>query len=354
MQHTKILIIGQGISGTMLSWYLTQANIAHLVIDDNATNTASKVAAGIINPVTGRRIVATWLIDTIMPHAVQAYTQLEAQLGTTLIQQKNILETFVTAQMQQAFAERKNNTDNKYLQNYDDVKNNLPLYHNIYGYGTIAPSYVVNVALACSLWQAHLQRNNQLITEKFKVTNLQLNPTSVVYGNITAQRIIFANGYAASELPWFANLPFAPNKGEALLIHAPSLPNTYIYKRGLTIAPLSNHNFWVGANYLWKYEHELPTKEFYTNTNIALQSWLNIPYTVTKHIAAIRPATLERRPFVGFHPLHSTIGIIAGMGAKGTSLAPYFAQQLVQHIIKGTVIHPEANINRFSKVLLRN
>jgi glycine/D-amino acid oxidase-like deaminating enzyme len=65
----------------------------------------------------------------------------------------------------------------------------------------------------------------------------------------------------------------------------------------------------------------------------------------------VRPATLERRPFVGFHPLHPNIGILNGMGTKGASLAPFFAHQLVQHLVDGFPLMNEININRFNRIL---
>ena len=45
------LIIGQGLSGTWLSWYLTKENRSFIVIDKNDPTTPSKVSAGIINAV---------------------------------------------------------------------------------------------------------------------------------------------------------------------------------------------------------------------------------------------------------------------------------------------------------------
>ena len=70
-----ILIVGQGICGTMLSWFLNKAGKSFLVIDDNNANTPSKVAAGIINPVTGRRFVYSWMIDIVMPFAAETYNE---------------------------------------------------------------------------------------------------------------------------------------------------------------------------------------------------------------------------------------------------------------------------------------
>ena len=84
-----------------------------------------------------------------------------------------------------------------------------------------------------------------------------------------------------------------------------------------------------------------------------LQHWLKVPFKVVDHRASLRPANLERRPFVGFHPLYPQIGIFNGMGTKGCSLAPYFAKQLVDHIQKGTTLLPEADVKRFTKVLSR-
>ena len=71
------------------------------------------------------------------------------------------------------------------------------------------------------------------------------------------------------------------------------------------------------------------------------------------HKASVRPANIERRPFVGFHPTYKNIGILNGMGTKGCSLAPFFAKQLTGHLINEDQILPEADINRFSKILMR-
>ncbi|HZF65960.1 MAG TPA: FAD-dependent oxidoreductase, partial [Chitinophagaceae bacterium] len=78
---------------------------------------------------------------------------------------------------------------------------------------------------------------------------------------------------------------------------------------------------------------------------------LKVPYKIVDHKAALRPSTLERRPFVGFHPQHPSVGILNGMGTKGSSLAPFFAHQLVQNICFGSPITDEANVQRFSRIL---
>jgi glycine/D-amino acid oxidase-like deaminating enzyme len=78
---------------------------------------------------------------------------------------------------------------------------------------------------------------------------------------------------------------------------------------------------------------------------------MKVPFEIVAHKAAVRPATLERRPFVGFHPLQNNVAILNGMGTKGSSLAPFFAHQLAQHLVPGFPIADAADIKRFSRIL---
>ena len=94
--HIDYLIIGQGISGTWLSYYLKKENKSVLVIDNSIKNSPSRIAAGIINPVTGRRHVEVWMADEILPFSLQAYTELGIGLDITAISQKKLLIFFRT------------------------------------------------------------------------------------------------------------------------------------------------------------------------------------------------------------------------------------------------------------------
>src|SRR5215210_2108200 len=100
------LIIGQGLCGTFLSYYLLKAGKEVIVIDKNEPFTASKVASGVINPVTGRRIVRTWRIEELLPFAVNAYTELGNEFGESLVKQHSVLDFHPTLQMKEAFEKR--------------------------------------------------------------------------------------------------------------------------------------------------------------------------------------------------------------------------------------------------------
>ncbi len=88
------IIVGQGISGSFLSWEMEKAGLSFLVIDEGKPFSASRVASGIINPVTGRRIVKTWMIDELMPFAWQSYTEFGKALNIRCITEKPIIDCF--------------------------------------------------------------------------------------------------------------------------------------------------------------------------------------------------------------------------------------------------------------------
>ena len=346
------IIIGQGICGTWLSYYLTKSGYSVLVIDDPKENSASKTAAGIINPVTGRRIVKTWMIDELLPVVHQSYTELGTALNLTAIEQKNIVDFFPTPQMKLAFNERYLK-DQEYLSNPDNENHFRSSFNYDFGYGEIQPCFLINLQDILPAYRNKLQQEKNLLEENFSLNDLQVSADVVQYNGISARAIIFCDGIHSFENPYFKNLPFAPNKGEVLWIEAPDLPSSNIFKKGINIVPWSKNIFWVGSSYEWEFENDQPTEIFRERTLSVLKHWLKIPFSLLDHKASIRPATLERRPFVGFHPLHPTVGIFNGMGTKGCSLAPFFAQQLVANVSEQKPIHPEADIKRFARVLSR-
>jgi len=344
-------IIGQGICGTMLSWFLHKEGKSFVVMDDGNDYSSSKIAAGIINPITGRRYVATWMIEEIMPFAIQTYSELSTYFNTNLAFEKSIIDFFPSPQMRNAFVDRITENDT-YLHSYPD-QNHFNQYFNYdFGCGEIRPAYLVNITLLLELWRKKLLEQHALIERNFDVNAVKYNDDSISYENITAHKLIFCDGVVATKNPWFQLLPFAPNKGEALLIETEWLTNQHIFKKGIMLAPLPavNH-YWVGSNYQWEFENDQPSEQFYKQTTTLLKHWLKEPFKVLSHKAAVRPATIERRPFVGFHPLFPNIGILNGMGTKGTSLAPYFAQQLTQHLVYNFPIADEADIQRFRRIL---
>ena len=347
------LIIGQGISGTFLSYYLEKENKSFLVIDNGDPGAASRVAAGIINPVTGRRMVTVWMADEVLPFAWKSYNEIGQMLGINAISQKSIIDFFPNPFMRESFLKRIEENDG-YVHSYPE-QNKFNSYFNYeFGCGEIRPAYTVHLETLIPTWRDHLEKNNRLLEEGFDSTLLELTGDQIRYKEITATAIIYCDGVNAATEPMFQALPFAPNKGESLLLEIPDLPTEHVYKRSMMLTAMGEPDlFWLGSVYQWEYDTTAPTPGFRDMAEQLLQQWVKVPYKIVEHRASVRPATLERRPFVGLHPLHKNVGILNGMGTKGCSLAPFFARQLSDHLIYRTGIRPDADVARFAKILSR-
>ncbi|MGF7230480.1 NAD(P)/FAD-dependent oxidoreductase [Arachidicoccus sp.] len=344
------LIVGQGVSGTFLSFYLLKAGKAVLVIDDDKPNAASRVASGVVNPVTGRRIVKTWKIDELMPFVFAAYNDISNFLQMpSCISRCSILNIHATKQMQVAFEQRLRHGPNEYLRTCAN-ENDWKQYFNFeYGIGETHPAFVVNLFDLLALWREYLIGVTSLLNEHFNEADCLVQENQVVYKDIVAQRIIYCNGTSIANSSYFEKLPSAYNKGEAAIISVPGLPRNFIYKQGLSIVPWKNNDlFWVGSTYEWNFLDDLPSEGFKEKVETYLKANLKLPYSVVEYLAGIRPANTERRPFVGFHPTYKNVGVLNGMGTKGCSLSPYFANQLAQNILTGESVDAQVDISRFS------
>lgn len=344
------LIIGQGLSGTFLSFYLKKAGKTFLVIDDEKPNAASRIASGVINPVTGRRIVKTWKIDELMPFAFSAYKEISDFLKIpSCIHEGAVLNMHTTKQMQQAFNNRLQNDPSDYIQLCANEDNWSEYFNFEFGIGETYPVLIINLFDLLRNWRRYLMNSKYLQEEHFEEESCFREDHIIRYKNIEAKKLIYCDGASVASNPYFNKLPFAYNKGEALIVSIPKLPRDFIYKQGLSMVPWRNEDlFWIGSTYEWRFPDDLPSASFKERVETYLKNNLKLPFKVVEHFSGIRPANSERRPFVGFHPIYLNVGILNGMGTKGCSLAPYFAHQLVQNILTGTSIDKEADIHRFS------
>lgn len=352
MQTTNFLIIGQGLCGTWLSYELLKAGASCIVIDETIKNSSTNIASGIINPVTGRRMAKTWMVETLLPFANHAYTEMGKALGQNLITATKVFDFFSAPDRRLEFGKR-SQVFAEYLQWPENENHYHPIFNYPFGYGIVSPAYQVDVQAMKQAWRKELVAKNLLIEEKFEAENLMLENDGIIYKNIKAGKIIFCDGVAAYENPYFKSLPWAFNKGEVLIVDIPNLPKDGLYKKTNTVVPWKDGLFWIGSSYDHDFTDEKPTTAFYKQTENWLKNFLRLPHKIVDHLAGIRPGTMERRPFLGLHPVHNQVGIFNGMGSKGVSLAPYFGQQFVAHLLHQHPLLPEVNVKNFAKVLNR-
>jgi len=345
------LIIGQGISGTLLSRALIKVGASVLVIDDAKTDNASKVASGVINPVTGMRHVRSWMIDTLLPYAQNTYEALESELNISIVRQCNISDHFPTRDAQELFSKKATELP-EYL-SVSDGKDQEAYFRFNYGVGNIAPCLLIDINSLLKAWRKRLLDGNSLLEESFDWQQCLLTDDGVSYKNISAKKMICCDGVSSVYNPHWELLPWSKDKGEALIVSIPGLPDNCIYKQHINIVPWQNGLFWVGASHDWKFTDMMPSQYFREQTIDRLKYWLRLPFTVTDHIVSQRPANFDRKPFSGLHPQYPALGILNGMGSKGCSMSPYFADEFAAHLTTNAPITHDVDVKRYIRILSR-
>lgn len=347
---SKFLVVGQGLAGTLLTHFLTQAGQQVTLIDQDHAHSASIAAAGLINPITGRRFVKSWRVDELIPFAQATYQELEEQLGQTFFHPRGLLRALSSVREENDWLARSAEPGySQYIQEPIDLGTYQMHTQAAFGYGEVRQSAQVAVPVLLKAYQKYALDKGMLRLELFDYQLLKPSESGVFYGDVFFDQVVFCEGQGAIKNPFFNYLPFRGDKGEALIVHIPNAGFSKILKNNIFIAPLGNERYWVGATYEPHYENDLPSAKGRHYLEQKLQELLTIPYEIVDHWAAVRPTVKDRRPFLGIHPEFPQLAVFNGLGTKGASLAPFWANHFVQVLQKKLNLDPEVNIDRFAK-----
>ncbi|MEM1219297.1 MAG: FAD-dependent oxidoreductase, partial [Bacteroidota bacterium] len=323
------LIVGQGLAGTLVTAELERRGQSVRVVDNNYPRAASKVAAGIMNPVTGRRYVKSWKYPDLYQQAEFTYRRLEQQLGVSFFHPRRILRTLFNQREQNDWDLRATDAAYQdYLLPTVDLGNYAAHTVPAFAYGEVQNAAQVDLRTLLEAYRKYLSKDGRLMEMDFSYTDLQLGE-ELHYQNVTARNIVFCEGHGARQNPWFGHLPFGGAKGEVLIVRLPETSFEKLLKHRIFIVPLADGTYWIGSVYEWNYEDDGPTESGRTFLVDRLDELLTTPYEILDHRAAIRPTVKDRRPFLGVHPEHSNLFLFNGLGTKGASLGPLHARQLV-------------------------
>jgi glycine oxidase len=347
-KHYDYLIVGQGLAGSVLYHFLSRKEKNAIVIDQYNPQSSSNIAAGIIHPITGRRMVKTWMADILIPFAEQTYSEIENHLEEKLFLKKNILELIVTSKERNDW---NNKTASGDLNNYLDTENTDALYNDIlvaHQDKISIKSGWLNISKMIDLFRKELAAKKNLLEEQFDFNALKVVEQGISYKEIEAEKVIFCEGAKSLQNPFWKHLPFLPSKGEVLTIHSNQLKLEHILTRTIFILPLGENLYKVGSTFSWNELNEIPTKNARENLLARLEKIITVPFEVVDHQAAIRPTVKDRRPFIGLHHEHNQVGIFNGLGTKGVLLAPFFANHFTDYLAGNTELMKEVDVRKFS------
>jgi glycine/D-amino acid oxidase-like deaminating enzyme len=317
------LLVGQGIAGTVLAHHFLQANIPFQIWDSPKHFNSSYAAGGIFNPVTGRKLEKTWLADELFTYLFPFYQQLEITLGATFFYPMPLFRPFANSDMKQWLQERKSEINHDFLDWSDDGV-------------WVKQAGWVDVASLLNHSKIYFEKRGIYAAKTFQEADAQ-----------DFEAVIYCEGFHATQNPLWTKLPFLPAKGELIRFQSEEPSRDCILNKNGFILPLPDAAFKVGATYRWNEFTQTPTESSREELQTKLASMGVSNYELLDTYVGVRPATQDRRPFVGMLSGDKR-GIFNGFGSKGVSLSPFFAKAFLQAILGEKELPTDVSIRRYS------
>lgn len=329
----ETLIVGQGLAGTVLAWQLRFRGVSFVVVDDPKPMTASRIAAGLVTPITGQRLVPSWRFSEFWPVALKFYRRLEREIGQEFFREVSMVRLFQSAAERERIL-KSNSQQVTALVRFPEPLVDEVIFVNPFG-GFEMTGGQLDVPSFLEASRQVFASHGQYIEATLNLPeDLELSSEGVVLPrwNLTAKRVIFCEGFAARENPWFGGLPFDASKGEILTVRIPGLSERRVIHRGIWLAPLGDKLFRAGATYDRDNLNDLPTPTAREEICTQLQSFLRLPFDVLEQHAAVRPIVIGRHPVIGMHRRLPMLGCFNGLASKGTLQAPFIAGQFAEFL----------------------
>ncbi|MEH6659421.1 NAD(P)/FAD-dependent oxidoreductase [Leeuwenhoekiella marinoflava] len=349
MKEVDYLIVGLGLAGMAFCDKLEQNEKSFFVIDKQV-EAASRVAAGLINPVILKRYTLPWQGEEQFDLAKNYFKRLDAKLGLNSVTEIPVYKIFSSAEDQNNWFEASDKSGlDRFLKPELKTDFSGKVYAKLHA-GEVKETIRIDISKLLDSYKNYLIENDHYKLEAFDYDKIEFNSGGgIEYNNIKAKRIVFAEGFGVKANPFFNKLPLVGNKGEYVDVYAPELKLTQALKSTFFIIPLGDDIYKVGATFNWNDKDCNTSLEAREELVAKLKQVISCEFDVVKQEAAVRPTTGDRRPLLGVHPKHPQLAILNGLGTRGTMMGSYLADKLYNHIENGEVLEDEISILRFPK-----
>ena len=342
MERVDYLIVGQGIAGSCLALELLGRGRSVMVVDRPQPRSASRVAAGLFNPVTSKVRTSTWMAESLFPFLHRFYDQAQVRVGGRFFFPMTMYRPFPAAEDVKVWSE----ISNPFVRQV----------HRQSAFGESVRDGFGGLELTGSGFcdtSEFLTQVRKYLEEQGRWKEGLADPSACApdeayrWDGVSADRVIWCEGVAASDHPLFGWLPIRRLKGEVLTVES-SLRRDMLFNRGVYLVPdmRSEVRFRVGATY--SHTTETGNSEAgLTELRTRLDRLIALHYSEKGADWGFRPTTPDRRPVLGPHPAAGRHWIFNGLGTKGVSLAPWFAAHLASALETGTPMMEDVHIRRF-------
>lgn len=346
MKEVDYIIVGLGLAGIAFCEQLERNNKSFVLYDQGGDG-ASRIAAGLYNPVILKRYTLPWKGIKQFDLAIPFFKRIEEKLKTKCMQQMPVQKVFSSIEDQNNWFAASDKPELEPFISPKLIPDENQYIKAPFKYGEVQYTGRIDIKVLQNAYQKYLDAKNAFAKAKFDHSEIKIIDEGVLYKGIKAKKIVFAEGYGVKNNPFFKELPLVGNKGEYIIIKAPELKLTATIKTSFFIVPLGGDLYKVGATYNWTDKDTEPTVEAKEELIDKLTSLISCDYTIVDQEVGIRPTVYDRRALLGVHQEHPQLAVFNGLGTRGIMMAPMLAQNLFEFLEFEKPLLEEVNIKRF-------
>lgn len=343
MKKIDYIIVGDGYAALFFAHQLLKEN-KEFIIFSEGKKSASQISAGMINPVVLKRFTSFWLAKEQIETLNQTLSEIKQYTGKNYLVKHPIQRIFHDEEERELW---KKKMKEELLRDFlHPVFEELHLVKNPFSSGRVNHSARLNVKSFFENMLNYFDRNEYLVKERFDYQ--LLNTEKNQYKDIEFKHIVFAEGIAVKNNPYFQNIPVNINKGHHLVVNL-SIPLDveFTIKKKHFIFPIENGKYYYGGTYDRERKDEKIDQEATQQLVEGLSQFYPEEFSVEAVNVGFRPTVADRRPILGRHSEHQNLYVFNGLGARGILNACYFSKELFDFVEGSKDLMPEVDLKRF-------
>ncbi len=328
MPDKEFLILGKGLSGCALAMNLAMAGRTFSVHYAAAKEAASEKAAGLMNPVTGRRMALTWNYGNIWPEAIRFYERsyefLYGKKGSFLEERSIRKALFSREEMNFLEAKSAWAGFGEIVRISSRKEGDPDLFHDAAGWAEIKNGHWLDAPVFLRECHNFFSAQGLLSESEFRKEGLQKLPDGWFFEGKSYRYVVSCLGLGC---PWIAR-DLWPVKGQLFVLEALPDWGADVLKTAAFFIPLGGGKILSGSTYEREFDHMDPDLAGFESIIDGLHPELRSAIRICGSRSGLRPTSKDRRP----HILRLDEGLFAinGLGTKGVSLAPWASAELLR------------------------
>ena len=321
--RNNFLILGQGFAGTSLAWHLYEKKVNFLILDKEEEG-ASRISAGLIQPLTGKDFYPSWEIEKIYPYSLKFYHRCEKILGKQFLFPLKTLKIFLEKGKKEKWDSRKREESfSRWVLREKIWKHKGKSFPATEFFGLrLSSRHFLNASKEFFKSKGFYQKHS------FQEEDISVSKEKILWQGKEFTSCIDCRGISSLLSDWFSFIPHRSSKGTLFQIHIPSLKEKCCLNWGNWLLPEKEESLYqLGATYTdlrnlsEEKEREEALLENFKRMELS-------PFSLLSQKSGIRPIIRRSQPLIGIHPQIPQLFFFNGLGSKGASTSPFVSSFL--------------------------